>query len=369
MSIQSEIGRIVAAKEAIKTAINSKGGNLTANDTIDKYAEAVEAIEQGVDTSDATATAGDILIGNTAYVDGEKLSGSMTNNGAVSKTLTPSETSYTVPKGYHNGAGKVQIVTETKTATPTKSTQNVTPSSGKVLSKVTVNPIPAAYITTNDATAAAEDIRAGKTAYVNGTKLTGTYVPDEGLDTSDATAQAGDILAGKTAYVDGEKITGTLVVDSGGVSGGIAPFTVAYGATMPSTVAENQIFVITEQIPTVAKSYCQSVDGIEISISYTGESVDDVFGGEGSMELSLIGDSDTGIKINLGNGIMFNTGIAASVIEDGYEYGQNFVYLYDSSSIGVTLLASYFGHDGTWVKISNAEDDFSGYSLRRARRT
>lgn len=62
----------------------------------------------GTFTSDANAGAGDILSGKTAYVNGAKVTGSMPNRGNVSVTLTQQGQEYTVPAGYHAGAGKVK---------------------------------------------------------------------------------------------------------------------------------------------------------------------------------------------------------------------------------------------------------------------
>lgn len=140
----------------------------------------------GIDPSDATATSSDILTGKTAYIGGETqgnpTAGTMTNNGAVSATIDvrSGHTSYTVPAGYHNGSGTVSLQTETKPATPTEGTQTITPTAGKVLSSVTVNPIPAIYGSVSNATATAATILNGYKAVVkdsngNATLVTGTY--------------------------------------------------------------------------------------------------------------------------------------------------------------------------------------------------
>lgn len=135
------------------------------------------------DVTSVTATAGEVLTGKIIVAaDGTVITGTMTNNGAVSKTLDVTTISYTIPKGYHSGAGKVQLVLETKTVTPTKSAQDITPTAGKVLSKVTVAAIPDNFVDTTDADAVAADILEDKTAYVGSVKVTGT-MPNNGAVT------------------------------------------------------------------------------------------------------------------------------------------------------------------------------------------
>lgn len=61
------------------------------------------------DTTDANAAASEILSGKTAYVNKNKITGEMPNNGAVAGAISTKSGTYTVPAGYHSGLGTVGI--------------------------------------------------------------------------------------------------------------------------------------------------------------------------------------------------------------------------------------------------------------------
>lgn len=167
-----------------KTLIDLTADTVTAAKILSTYtahdksgAPIVGTCTFNADTSDATAAGAEILAGKTAYVNGVKITGEMKNNGAVSGVISKKADSYTVPIGYHDGAGRVAIssteqakiiatniragvsilgVTGTmsgtesvkvqaKTVTPTTTQQTVLPDSSQgfnYLSQVTVNAIP-----------------------------------------------------------------------------------------------------------------------------------------------------------------------------------------------------------------------------------
>lgn len=127
------------------------------------------------DTTDATVSADEILEGEIAYSQKNRLVGTMKNNGAIEGAISTKDGSYTVPAGYHDGSGKVQIdsaekakliatniregvtvlgvkgtmsgleavTAQSKTVTPKTTQQVITPDSGyNYLSQITVAAIP-----------------------------------------------------------------------------------------------------------------------------------------------------------------------------------------------------------------------------------
>ena len=61
------------------------------------------------DTSDADATAAEILLNKTAYVNGNKLTGSMPNRGAVTLTIDDINDELAIQNGYHDGSGVAKL--------------------------------------------------------------------------------------------------------------------------------------------------------------------------------------------------------------------------------------------------------------------
>ena len=139
--------------------------------------------EYDVDSSDCTAAVAEVLATKTFAKGGSVLTGTMPNRGSVTGTISTKAQEYTIAQGYHDGSGKVSISSteqakliagnirsgvtilgvegtmsgsedvsaQTKTVTPTTSSQTVIPDSPtyNYLTQVTVNAIP--YTETDNA--------------------------------------------------------------------------------------------------------------------------------------------------------------------------------------------------------------------------
>lgn len=87
------------------------------------------------------ATQDQVDEGRKFYVAGERLTGTRPIISAQQTVLTAKTPSKTIPRGAHDGSGKVYIVPEQKTVVPGITEQSVIPSEGKVLSEVVVEAI------------------------------------------------------------------------------------------------------------------------------------------------------------------------------------------------------------------------------------
>lgn len=171
----------------------------------------LDAIENMFGTAgEADVAPTDIKSGKKAYNGTTLVTGTMPSNTAEQKMLSCGQ-SYSIPEGYHDGTGMVSADTLANQTT---------------------------------GTAAAGNVLISKTAYVNGSKVTGT-MPEQGAKSKElacgeaytipaghhngqgkvtakslasqtgATAVATKLLAGLTAWVNGNKITGTMANKAG----------------------------------------------------------------------------------------------------------------------------------------------------------
>lgn len=217
--------------------------------TASQFEQAMKAYnEKWKDVSQVTASAANVLAGTYIVTNQGRIHGTMKNNGNVAGTISTKDGNYTIPTGYHSGSGTVKISdTEKAKIIPANIKKGVTilGQTGTCEAGTTTS-----GTDTTDATASASDIRSGKTAYVNGRKLTGT-IPNQAAQTitpgtTDKTISSGKYLSG-TQTIKGDSklvasniksgisifgVTGTYTGSSSGSSSGSGlPNTIIAGDT------------------------------------------------------------------------------------------------------------------------------------------
>ena len=171
-----DIIALTAAKNNVATAIGLDASQLPPSSSVLGMT--------GTYTTDANAAAGDLAEGKMAYVNGAKITGTLVDASVEGAIIVTNPT--TVRDDTGGGIAYDYTWTDSNAIVRTGNNFMMT----------------ATYEQVANAIGLTAD-RLAPDGYVLG--IYGTY-------TSDATATAADIVAGKTAYINGEKVTGTMEV-------------------------------------------------------------------------------------------------------------------------------------------------------------
>lgn len=164
------------------------------------------------------AGASDILLGKTAYVNGEEITGVMPELLNFIDYISEKSDTIIIPEGHHNGQGKIAI-------SAAEQAKIIDSNIKKDITLLGVTGNVEAGVDTSDATVAAGDILSGKTAYGSaGTKITGNIASQAAKTVTPATSAQTAVVASRYC--------------SGNISVAAIPNQTAGGAKSASTSAQ-----------------------------------------------------------------------------------------------------------------------------------
>lgn len=341
----------------------------------------------GMDTSDATATAADILAPKTAYVDGKLVTGEITNYGDITDALSHGEV-LNLPSGFYESisitASKIpSISAEDLIINPNKDTQ-VFDDANKYYDKVTVNPIPDEYSITSDGNAQPSDVTAGKIFYNAAGRQEGTMsistphrdinvvVIPSGVISEETEIVVGTIRHGETilptssnqtvADVD-DFVVGPIVVEGDpnlkpeNIVEGISIFGVA-GTASQGDVSASSGATVNANVVTVGKGYLAEDVTVTIPIGH-------VLVGSDDLDDNVIVDGNYSNKVTITEGYHNDRTVTIGNAVRGYTITPSITSQAISPGTYITGIPVYVEGDANLIP-ENIKKDVSIFGVKGA---
>lgn len=217
-----------------------------------------------------------------------------------------------------------------------------------------------ALINLAEDTVAPENLLAGATAHdSSGQRIVGTMKQSSGIDTSDATALSEDIVSGKTAYVDGEKVTGSMLSLTG------SKLTVGIGKIALAKDSEDLTMIFNNVSLSNASAYLKNRDSFRL---YGNGTLGRFFGDatpedvrKGKKFTSKDGVATGTMEASSGDGTKVVTGTTSSpTIDTGLSKIDNLI-IYADKITSVGVVTAVYSADVGKAKVTFC-GDYSVYS-------